>query len=314
MNLAFQRYHQYECEIIDELLTSGLVHIVVRMFFEGLFSFNGSINEMEKFIQSHQLPTTKFDFDSTDANFNRKLFLSTIQLVRDDGSSPLLKFEKAEYEKLFLKTSKLKKLWSSNVGFIQRILSILATVGKYFVHGVGGWSLKKDETDGPRNPSCHQQLIGNACYLFSSMLNHSCAPNIKRINVGNRVVIFVSRDIEKGGQLFDSYRPNFNNQPRIERQESLLKDYGFNCECEACTNDWPLNENLLIYNEELLEYAWSAHENLPFMSPTAARRNLQDFVEAVSKNQKDFPSAELVVLQECISNCLLLITRPLIQF
>lgn len=314
MSSAQQRHHQYECEIIDELLTSGLLHIVVRMFFEGLSLFNGDICEMEKYLNQNDDSLTVFNIYAGDFNANemdKKFFLATMSLATDGEEVS------SEYEDLFEKTSKLRNLWESSERFTRKILSKLIQVGKLYVHGIGTWSLKCEgiEMDeDPKNPSLYQQLIGNACYLFCSLLNHSCAPNIKRLNVHDKVVVIVSRPIPKGGQLFDSYRPNFNNQSRAQRQEGLLKDYGFVCECEACINDWPLNQNLKVISEDLLEFAWTAHEDLPFMTSEEAKKKLVKYYDIVAQHHRHFPSAELVVLQECISNCLIAVTKPAIQF
>jgi SET and MYND domain-containing protein 4 len=315
MNAA-RRHHQYECEIVDELLTSGLMHIVLRMFFEGLSLFDGDIHEVERFLAGHDGSMTIFDLDCKSSNASaaedgKRRFLATVSLARSDETMSL-----DDYENAFQKTDKLEKLWNSHEKFIRKLLSRLVTVGTLYVHGIGGWPLKhiQFDDDDPKNPSFFQQLIGNGCYLFCSLLNHSCAPNLKRLNVDDKVVIIVSRQIKQGGQLFDSYRPNFNNQFKAQRQEALLKDYGFVCDCEACINDWPMNENLQVFSEQLLEFAWEAHEELPFLTPDEARKKLKEYYATTERHQMNFPSAELIVLQECISNCLIAITKPAIQF
>lgn len=166
-------------------------------------------------------------------------------------------------------------------------------------------------------PSAYQQLIGNGFYLLCSLFNHSCVPNIQRLNVINdKIVVIVSRPIRKGEQLFDSYRPHFNVQPKTQRQENLLRDYNFNCDCEACINDYPTNQHLKIFDEDLLDKSWSIHESMPFLEATEARDQIKKLYEIVAEQhrKRNFPSAELVILQECISNCLIAITKPSIQF
>ena len=305
-----QRHHRFECEIIDELLTSGILHVVVRMFFEGLSIFDDDIHQMERFVNQQNVSTTVFSCDVKNLDAKQKFF-ATVSLAEEKPCSRI-----EDFENLFQKTEKLRSLWNSNESFIRKLLMKLIDVGNLYVHGIGGWSLKENENndDEPKNPSVYQQLIGHGCYLFCSLLNHSCSPNIKRLNVGDKVVLIVSRNIVKGGQLFDSYRPNFNNQSKVQRQEALLKDYGFVCDCEACANDWPLNANLEVISEELLEFAWSAHEDLPFLCDQEARQKLEEYYKIIAQHDKHFPSAELIVLQECISNCLIAITKPTFQF
>jgi SET and MYND domain-containing protein 4 len=316
MNSAYKRHHRFECEIIEDLLASGLMHIVLRILFEGLSLFDDDLHEMERFLDRHGAATTVFDVniqsldESGELQRLRSRWFATVSLAVVDELQPL-----DGYKNVFGKTEKLEKLWNSHEKFIQKLLSKLSNVGMQYVHGIGGWPLKVQlDDENPKNPSFHQQLIGNGCYLFCSLLNHSCAPNLKRLNVEDKVIIIISREIKKGGQLFDSYRPNFNNQSKPQRQEALLKDYGFICECEACINDWPMNENLQVLSEQLLEYAWEAHEELPFLTPEDAKRKLKEYYVTFFRNQKHFPAAELIVLQECISNCLITLTKPQVMF
>ena len=314
MSSAQKRHHQFECEIIDELLTSGLLHIVVRMFFEGLSLFD-DIHDMDKYVNQNDELLTVFDIseDLNGSEMNKKLFMAILSLVAGNRNT----FEvSCDYSDTFKKTEKLRNLWNSNENFVKNVLSKLIQVGKLYVHGIGSWSLKLEESKDkePTNPAKHQELIANACYLFCSLLNHSCGPNIKRVNVGDNVVVIVSRPIAKGEQLFDSYRPMFNNQSKAQRQECLLKDYGFICDCEACVKNWPMNANLKVISEDLLEFAWTSHEDLPFLTVKEAKQKLVELYEIIQQHHQHFPTAELVILQECISNCSIILTKPLIQF
>lgn len=40
------------------------------------------------------------------------------------------------------------------------------------------------------------------------------------------------------------YRANFTFAPKQSRQECLIKDFHFKCGCDACTNDYPLMQDL----------------------------------------------------------------------
>jgi hypothetical protein len=257
-----------------------------------------------------------FNFRNKSENENRKkMFLATLSLTSLATCCDELSL--VDYESIFQKNEKLETMWDKHESFIRKLLSKLLQVGTLYVHGIGGWSLQSKELedqDDLKNPSVYQQLLGNGCYLFCSLLNHSCAPNIKRLNVEDKIVLIVSRPISKGEQLFDSYRPNFNNQVKVQRQEALLKDYGFMCDCEACANNWPINKDLEVFSEDLLEFAWTAHEELPFITAKEAKKKLKQCYDITTQHHKHFPSAELIVLQECISNCLIAITKPDRQF
>lgn len=313
---SFAHYHKFECPIIDDLLRSGIKHVILRMFLRGLSAFNHDVNKFEAYIKQNNSGKnlTFFDIENP-ANNEKEVFLATLSLASNEA----IMHKSLDFEELFEKSAMLNSLWTSNKSFISSILQKLTIVGNRDVHGIGAWSLKQngiEEHNEPKNPTQYQQLIGNACYLFSSLLNHSCAPNIKRLNVNCKNVIIVSRPIRAGDQLFDSYRQNFNLLSKHERQESLIKDYGFVCDCEACTNDWPLNKDLEVINESILEYAWESHDELPYLSQSRAIavKRFKEYCEKFEKYHKKFPSAELIILQECISNCLLSITKPSFQF
>jgi cobalamin biosynthesis Co2+ chelatase CbiK len=46
-------------------------------------------------------------------------------------------------------------------------------------------------------------------------------------------------------QIYDCYGSHYAITNKYERQEKLLKQFYFKCECIACIEDWPLYSNLL---------------------------------------------------------------------
>lgn len=315
MEYSLTRHHKYECPIIDKLLKSGIKHMILRIFFEGISIFDHDVTNFKSYIvQNRSNLLTAFHNGKLS---EKDLFLAVLSLGTH-VSNNIRNEAEPSFEEFFEHNVQLKKWWKTEKSFVTDILSKLSVVGKRDIHGIGAWSLKKNginEHVEPKNPSEYQELIGNACYLFSSLLNHSCAPNIKRLNVNCKNIIIVSRPISADEQLFDSYRQSFNLLTKHERQEALQKDYGFICDCEACANDWPLNKDLEIYSESLLEYAWESYGGLPFLqSCSQAIKKFRELCEKFSKHHGKYPSAELIIIQECFSNCLLSITRPSFQF
>lgn len=76
-------------------------------------------------------------------------------------------------------------------------------------------------------------------FLFKSLLNHACSPNIECVRYDEKAVLFVTRPIKAGGQLFDCYGFNAKTYPKATRLSKLKQFFGFNCDCEACNNKWP---------------------------------------------------------------------------
>ncbi|XP_050422098.1 SET and MYND domain-containing protein 4-like [Adelges cooleyi] len=86
-----------------------------------------------------------------------------------------------------------------------------------------------------------ESRIGTAIFPTSSMLNHSCDPNIFSSNILNFVVIKASRDIKKGEEVTNCYGPNFRRMRFSERQAALKMQYYFDCKCNICMD--PVKDN-----------------------------------------------------------------------
>lgn len=69
--------------------------------------------------------------------------------------------------------------------------------------------------------------------ILTSLLNHSCAPNILWANVNDRSICIVIRPIRSGEQLFINYIGNVE-QLKSERQQILYDNWQFWCDCERC--------------------------------------------------------------------------------
>lgn len=70
-------------------------------------------------------------------------------------------------------------------------------------------------------------------FLVTSLLNHSCAPNLCCIDHLNRKYLITIRPIKKGEQLFINYCNHVGGDSDVRRQ-NLIKQRGFSCECDRC--------------------------------------------------------------------------------
>lgn len=82
--------------------------------------------------------------------------------------------------------------------------------------------------------------IGGAIYPTISLTNHSCFPNVTRYNVGTTCVLQATRFIPKDTEILDNYGFYFHITPFIERRDTLRHQYKFECDCEACREEWAL--------------------------------------------------------------------------
>lgn len=89
--------------------------------------------------------------------------------------------------------------------------------------------------------------IGNV----SSILNHSCAFNVKLINSNGFIIGVTGRPIKKGEQLFINYEQDLNILPAKIRKATLKNERGFDCKCEICepkrqSNKVPIDRELIV--------------------------------------------------------------------
>jgi hypothetical protein len=79
------------------------------------------------------------------------------------------------------------------------------------------------------NTETKANLLGTGLNLASSLVNHSCDPNMHQISYGTTVVFRAVRPISKGEQLTFSYSKLAITSSYDERQEDLYETYKFIC-------------------------------------------------------------------------------------
>ncbi|OXU16761.1 hypothetical protein TSAR_010123 [Trichomalopsis sarcophagae] len=89
--------------------------------------------------------------------------------------------------------------------------------------------------------------IGSVIGSVTSLLNHSCNPNVGRCSrlqdsVLQQVIIAL-HPIKEGSQILDDYGCNFAFTLKSER-DKYIERFFFKCNCIACKDIWPLFEDL----------------------------------------------------------------------
>ena len=86
--------------------------------------------------------------------------------------------------------------------------------------------------------------IGHGVYPSLVMFNHSCEPNIMRRSYNGRTcVVRAIKPIKKDEELLDNYGYHYACTLKILRQQRLLDNYFFLCDCVACLGNWPTYHN-----------------------------------------------------------------------
>lgn len=104
--------------------------------------------------------------------------------------------------------------------------------------------------------SSREMRIATALFPTLSILNHSCSPNTSLVfttgasdgpcpdpskdptenaDRGVTATVRASKVITPGQEIFHCYGPHSSRMKTQERRRLLLKQYNFQCQCEACT-------------------------------------------------------------------------------
>nr|GMC91434.1 TPR domain containing protein, putative [Ipomoea batatas] len=81
---------------------------------------------------------------------------------------------------------------------------------------------------------------GIGLWLLASFINHSCDPNVRRLHIGDYILVHASRDIKAGEELTFAY---FDVLSPFSSREGWAKNWGFSCKCRRCEVECGLYSN-----------------------------------------------------------------------
>lgn len=314
-------FHQFECPLIDFILSGSLIstfQMALRTFFVALSNFDGSIEILEKFFNENSVSRSVFDFDES-IDLKEKL-LAVNSLVTSDK----IGVDTAVFEKILLLSPALSDMMSSHYQFIMNFLKKQTQIGTLNYHEIYEWPLKKggfadDELNEFKESLAYKRgavPIGNGSFPFTSLLNHSCSPNVSRVFVDAKIMFVVLKPLEKGDQLFDDYGYNFTNVPRNIRQVKLQKQYKFKCQCQACEKDWSLLPSLKVHDKSCLNKAKKISRELSLagLNQKKAFEKFREVCDTLQKGYRNYPSLELCSLEQSFSAFCEMISKPGIEF
>lgn len=267
------RFHKLECHDVDLQLDEegSIFQMNHRVVFEAIGIFS-KIEKLQKFLEDQPPAKTVFDFNlaRSDENLREKNLLVAVNCLQrnelPDGMEPLME----QHVELMQSITKNPKNRAFLEEFMRKQMEIIIT--NTFGIGRSG------------------QEIGSGIFPLASLFNHSCAPNITRVTVDNKLVFVVSRPIAKNQQLFVCYRSNFFGVARHQRQAELLNSYRFKCSCEACNKNYPLLDNLLTSDASF------SVPSSPLTSVESAKDEYKANCAHIDKHSKLYPNFEICSL------------------
>ncbi|XP_058806461.1 SET and MYND domain-containing protein 4-like [Phymastichus coffea] len=105
---------------------------------------------------------------------------------------------------------------------------------------------KVSSTEWNWSPLTEEHSSGLYLTPFLSLLNHSCFPNVKSCEMGDRsTVLYAIKPIAKDEQVFCCYGPMYSEMSRDKRRKLLSERFHFDCDCIACEENWPMFPKLI---------------------------------------------------------------------
>lgn len=206
---ANKKFHSIECDFNAGgfgTFYNVAMRASLRAFLVALSIFDGSNNDLKQFMSSNKAApdVTVFDVDTRDGMFMKQLLLAMNSLCTNaEKRSSVEMFRRAIACTIlcdFLrKHSKLSVILSDeeNAIFFMSFILKHSLIAESNYHELYALS--------PRKPHQVNEQFGVGGFAFSSLLNHSCSPNVLRLTFDGSNYIIVSRRIEKNDQIFDNY-------------------------------------------------------------------------------------------------------------
>lgn len=208
---ANKAFHDIECPIMDILLESDLIAqeqkiTAIRLAVLAVKAFK-SVDELIKFVKdfdNEAFPLTMADYEQNTAI---DLVATVLKLERFDTRTNnedrlIVGLYSAMLYKSLLNYTEFKELFK-NKDEIEFLIDIL-----YRMTGVAllnTFPLTENSKMLSKSGNFMAALFCPGIYPFSSLMNHSCAPNTAPIKYRSKNVIIVMKPIEKGQQLFTHY-------------------------------------------------------------------------------------------------------------
>lgn len=107
------------------------------------------------------------------------------------------------------------------------------------------------------------------------------------------------------------FRSTFYTQPKQDRQMTLLHEYSFRCDCLACSSNFPLFYDLKLFDKKIHKIANKGKQELSKLDANQAKKRFREYCDIIQRHHaKAFPSLEIIILQECLLQCMSLIIKP----
>lgn len=204
MDEANKKFHNLECDFAGnsfDIFFSISIKSALRTFIEALIIFEGSVEKLKNYLEQSGNEETSTE-NNLKSSHRKNLLKAVNNLTTNESRRHAVdKFRKmsacAILSDFLQKHSKFNEILqnSSNAQFFGNFMYKHIQIAETNYHELYALSGR----------CCQNEQFGVASFPFSSLLSHSCCPNVIRLTFDARNYIIVSRNIEAGEQIFDNY-------------------------------------------------------------------------------------------------------------
>jgi hypothetical protein len=255
-----------------------------------LASFKDSMDELNENLKESAPLYSVFDFDLS--NCRNTAFCKNMLLASMDKEVSSEYYRAQEFRRKFMPNVVMKDFDFDFAVPLSHRLSF----SRDFLFPSTIWSVSKINEESEWGKYYFNEFISTIGWSFHPLtlvFNTSCHCNLHVVNFTGQGVSawIVKYPVKAGDQLFLHYLNgnDWYSKDKVKRQPHWMKTYNFNCECEACVNDWNV--------AELRDYS-SIHPSIPKTLPKSeeAFKKFKENGNYINKRYKrDYPIGEFEI-------------------
>lgn len=223
-------FHKYECKYMEDVMYNlGIAHLAYRIV-------NTTNFEILTNYASVNLDKVE-DLNNYFRAENEGVYEQVYRLLTHEEETHIDDLFKYALTSVLLGKHYMKCLNNFNKTDLKLVSSLvlrhlLQTICN--AHAITG--LQDENNENLITNDREQVRYATAIYPKVSLLNHSCDSNILSSfkKDTNLIVIKSSRKIGKNEEIYNCYGPHYLKMNLFERRQSLLEQYRFECDCNAC--------------------------------------------------------------------------------
>lgn len=296
-------FHRIECQMlfdVDICVSGNFFPLyVLRSIIIGLNAFSSTSELMVCIENSRATDPYEIPLSISSTESKYRAFLKLSSVVPDELSDHFLDYRKMAYIVYHsIKSSSLAKEFQteSQNRFLAHL--IIHHICILQTNSFGSFNTRM-KCGKPAKPTNTETDFEQSVLLVTSYINHSCCPNVAKLQRNNLSICRAVLPIRKGEQLFISYVDEDDDEYKTEmgRKIFLQSNFRFTCNCLICVNG--IQRNTIFLQDDkafvkVVEYLAKLDENFDL---AIVRKIIENCEKILTKNPKMILSAESLYIK-----------------